>query len=144
MKNTELKEKQKQEALQRMKLLKLMPQVIRDFKDNGKVYYSERQNSMFLAILYWLDNNKNYINIVKSFEKKHKAMVYHAQLTHLEYGDNLALFYVSNHEDEWCEDRQDITKGQVFSRVINLQCEYDSDFGLIGVKPVMGGVVRTW
>ena len=120
-----------------------MPQVIKDFKNNNKVYYSERQNSFFLATLYWVDNNEEYVQLIKEFEKKHKALVYHAQLTHLEYGDNLALFYVSSEEEEWEQDKADILNGQLFSRVLNLQCEYDSDFGYIGIRPCMGGVVRT-
>lgn len=142
--NTELQIKQKTEAIKRLRLLQVMPQVIKDFEKNDRVYYSERQNSIFLATLYWLDNHKEYVDLVKAFEEKHKALVYHAQLTHLTYGDNLALFYVSQNEDEWSQDKKDIIKGQVYSRVLNLQCEYDSDFGYIGVKPVMGGVVRTW
>ena len=142
--NTTLQNKQKAEAIKRMRLLQIMPQVIKDFEKNQRVYYSERQNSFFLATLYWLDNEKKYVDIVKAFEKKHNAIVYHAQLTHLEFGDNLALFYVSKEEKEWEQDKQDIMDGQVYSRVINLQCEYDSDFGYIGVRPTMGGVVRTW
>lgn len=140
----ELSTKQKEEAIKRMRLLQLMPQVISDYKKNGRVYYSERQNSFFPATLYWLDNHQEYVDIVKEFEKKHKAIVYHAQLTHLEFGDNLALFYVSQYEDEWSQDKDDILNGQLYSRVINLQCEHDSDFGYIGVKPAIGGVVRTW
>lgn len=138
-----LKQKQKEEALKRMKLLQIMPQVIKDFKNNNKVYYSERQNSFFLATLYWVDNHEEYVQLIKEFEKKHKALVYHAQLTHLTYGDNLALFYVSSEEEEWEQDKNDILNGQLFSRVLNLDDEMCSDFGYIGVKPCMGGVIRT-
>lgn len=139
----ELKNKQKLEAIKRMKLLKIMPQVIEDFEKKDIVYYSERQNQLFLAVLYWISNHKEFVYLVEEFERKHKALVYHAQLTHLEYGDNLALFYVSNEEEEWSQDKNDIVNGRLFSRVLNLQCDYDSDFGYIGIKPVMGGVVRT-
>ena len=139
-----LKQRQKEEAIKRMKLLQIMPQVIQDFKKNDKLYYSERQNSFFLATLYWVDNHEEYVSAIKEFEEKHNALVYHAQLTHLEFGDNLALFYVSEYEEEWEMDKDNILEGQVFSRVINLDCEYDSDFGYIGIKPFMGGVVRTW
>lgn len=137
------KQKQKEEAIKRMKLLQLMPQVIKDFEKNDRVYYSERQSAIFNATLYWLDNHKEYVDLVKEFEKKHNALVYHAQLTHLVYGDNLALFYVSNEEEEWAQDKKDIINGQLYSRVLNLDDEMCSDFGYIGVKPSMGGVVRT-
>ena len=138
-----LKEKQKQEALKRMKTLKLMREVINDFKENGKVYYSERQNAMFNAVLYWIDNNDEYVEIVKKFEKKHNALVYHCQLTHLKYGDCLSLLYVSKNEEEWDYDKEDLNNGYAFCYVKNLQCDYDSDFGSIGLRPSMGGVVRT-
>ena len=59
------KEKQKQEAIARLKMLKVMPNVVKDFEKNGRVYYSERQNKFFNAILYWLDNNEKYVEIVK-------------------------------------------------------------------------------
>lgn len=138
-----LKEKQKQEALKRMKELKLMREVVNDFKENGKVYYSERQNAMFNAVLYWIDNNDEYVEIVKKFEKKHNALVYHCQLTHLEFGDCLSILYVSKNEEEWEYDREDLMNGYAFAYVRNLQNEYDSDFGSIGIKPSMGGILRT-
>ena len=138
-----LKEKQKAEALKRMAMLKLMKQVQDDFKKNGKVYYSERQNRIFNAVLYWVDNDERYVKIVKDFEKKHKALVYHCQLTHLEFGDCLSLLYVSANEEEWERDRKDLSQGYAFSYVRNLDCEYDSDYGTIGIVPSMGGVLRT-
>lgn len=139
-----LKEIQKQEAIKRMRLLQIMPQVVKDYEKNDRVYYSERLGSVFLATLYWLDNHQEYVDLVKEFEKKHKALVYHAQLTHMECGDCLSLFYVSKDKDNWSQDIKDILDGMLYSYVVNLQCDYDSEFGYIGVKPVMGGVVRTF
>lgn len=140
----ELKTKQKQEALKRMRMLQIMPQVIKDFEKNERVYYSERLNSMFPATLYWLDNHQEYVDLVNEFEKEHNALVYHAQLTHTKIGDLLSLFYVSKDEDYWSLDRKDILNGQVYSRVLNIQDDFLSDFGTIGIKSVMGGVLRTW
>lgn len=137
------KEKQKQEAIKRLKMLKVMQNVIDDFEKNGKVYYSERQNAFFNATLFWVDNEPKYVKIIKDFEKKHNALVYHCQLTHLEYGDNLALLYVSKNEEEWHMDREDITNGYAFSYVRNLDWGPDSDFGSIGIKPSLGGILRT-
>lgn len=144
MSNQELKLKQKQEALKRMRMLQIMPNVIKDFEKNNKVYYSERQNSFFLATLYWLDNHKEYVDLVKDFEKTHNAIVYHAQLTHLTFGDCLSLFYVSENEEEWSMDKDNISNGEMISYVANLDDDDCSEFGYIGVKPAMGGVVRTW
>lgn len=138
-----LKEKQKNEALKRMAMLNLMPQVIKDFEKKDKVYYSERQNAIFNAILYWLDNEPNYVEIVKQFEEKHNCLVYHCQLTHMEFGDLLSLLYVSENEEEWEQDKKDLREGCAFSYVANIDCECYNDFGTIGIKPSQGGVLRT-
>lgn len=138
-----LKEKQKNEALKRMAMLNLMPQVIKDFEKKDKVYYSERQNAFFNAILYWLDNEPNYVEIVNKFEKEHNCLVYHCQLTHMEFGDLLSLLYVSDSEEEWEQDKQDLREGYAFSYVVNIGCKYNSDFGTIGIRPSQGGVLRT-
>ena len=138
-----LKEKQKAEALQRMRMLQLMPQVIKDFEKNNKVYYSERQNAFFNAILYWLDNDERYVKIINEFEKKHNCLVYHCQLTHMEFGDLLSLLYVSENEEEWEQDKQDLREGYAFSYVANIGCECYNDFGTIGIRPSQGGILRT-
>lgn len=138
------KEKQKQEALKRMKALKLMKEVIDDFKKNDRIYYSERQNAMFNAVLYWVDNEDNFVELVKRFEEEHNALVYHCQLTHLGYGDCLSLLFVSDCEEDWeLEDRQ-LTNGDVVAWVENLDDSYSSEMGYIGVKPSMGGITRTY
>lgn len=137
------KEKQKQEAIARLKMLKVMPNVVKDFEKNGRVYYSERQNKFFNAILYWLDNNEKYVEIVKEKERKHNIMVYHCQLTHTNFGDLLSLLYVSADEDNWEYERNDIKDGITYCYVANLDSEYDSDWGTIGIAPSQGGVLRT-
>lgn len=138
-----LKEKQKAEALKRMSILKIMKEVRDDFKNNNKVYYSERQNRIFNAVLYWLDNNEEWEQMVKEFETKHNYLVYHCQLTHFEFGDCLSLLYVSNEESEWEQDKQDLKDGYAFVYAKNLECDYDSDWGTIGIAPSMGGITRT-
>lgn len=140
---TELQERQKKECIARMRMLKLMPNVIKEFENDGTIYYSERQNAIFNATLYWLKNEPSFVDIIKKFEKKHQAMVYHCQLTHLIYGDQLSIFYVSNNENEWSQDRQDIKDNIAFVRVENINDTMFSEFGTIGIKPSMGGILRT-
>ena len=54
-----LRERQQDEALKRMAILKLLPNVIEEFK-TGVVYYSERQNAVFDGVLYWVSNDEEY------------------------------------------------------------------------------------
>lgn len=140
----ELKAKQIQEAVLRMQMLRIMGKVRNDFQRGGRVYYSERQNRIFDGILYYLDNNSTFEKLKKDFELKYGALVYHAQLVHTEIGDMLSLLYVSKNEEEWNLDKNDLLHGQTYAYVYNLTCPDDSEVGLIGIRPVNGGVTRTW
>ena len=137
----------KKEAINRMKKLGLMKDVIKAFEKGGEnsLYYSERINKLMPAVLYWVDNKDDYVKRIKEFENKYKALVYHAILTHTEYGDLLDLLYVSNDEEEWEQDNEDITDGYVFIYSMNIvspEWNDNSEFGTIAVKPRMGGLER--
>lgn len=137
-----LKEKQEKEALTRLTMLHVMPEVKSALKQ-GVVYYSERQNEFFNATLYYVSNNENFVNIMKEFEKKTNAKVYHMQLTHTSIGDMLSILYVSAYEEEWEQDKEDLKNGLAYVKVVNLDYEPYSDYGMIGVKGSFGGVART-
>ena len=138
----ELRQLQKEEAVARMRSMRILPQVIRDFEKNGKIYYSERQSAMFPATLYWLDNHSNYVELVKAFEERSNGMVYHCQLTHTEFGDLLSMFYVSRNPKEWTTDRKDLENGLAFVMVENLNDDLFSECGYIEFRSAYGGVVR--
>ena len=140
----ELRQRQKDEALKRMELLKLNKSVIRDFKEKDKIYYSERQNALFDGILYWLDNNNEWVEMVKKFESSRNALVYHAQFTRTVYGDCLSLLFVSKFEDEWGLEHQDILDERAVAYVINLDDPDLSEMGYIGLVSKNGGVSRTY
>ena len=145
MENETLRELQKKEALKRMKALALSKNVIEDFKNNDTVYYSERQNNVFDGILYWVDNDKRYTEEIKKFEAEHDHLVYHAQLTHTQFGDLLSLLFVSTAPDDWEGDLDEIKNDkQTFAYVINMDDPYASEFGTIGIKAKNGGVSRTF
>jgi hypothetical protein len=143
MAELDLRSRQQVEAVARLKLLNVSRSVIRDFL-GGIVHYSERQNKLFDGILYWISNEEQYVTIVNNFEKENGALVYHAQLTHTELGSLLSIFYVSKTESEWEADKEDIKNGQAVVYVVNLDDEYLSEFGTIGISPKNGGVSRTW
>ena len=134
---------QKLEAIKRLKLLRVLPIVIKDFK-KGIVYYSEYQNKIFNATLYYVSNNKVYEKVIKKFEEKTGALVYHAQLTHLTFGTCLSLLYVSKDPSERNKDINDLTHGEALAYVDNLSDNDLSEYGYIGVKPSMGGITRTY
>ena len=135
-KNTTLRERQMQEALQRMRILKLHPNVILEFTTEHKL-----NKSFEVGILYWLEDKE--ISFIKDFETKHDALVYHAIETSTPFGKMFALLYVSKYEDEWEDDRINLEEGLQNCYVKNLDDDWCSEFGYIQFKRCFGGVVRT-
>ena len=141
----ELRQLQKAEAIKRLELLKLLPNVITDFKNNDTVYYSERQNKIFDGILYWISNNEDYERLVKEFEENYDALVYHAQLTRLSYGLCLSMLFVSKYQEEWEMEREAITNPydgviDTYAYVANLNEPDFSEIGRIGIIRKNGGI----
>jgi len=133
--NLQLKKK---EALKRMKLLDLLPNIITDFENENVVYYSELN-----GILFWVSNHPTWVEFIQKFEEKNNALVYHAELSRLEFGDCLSLFFVSDYKEEWKRDLEDIRQGLSLCYVWNKDDPCCSEFGTIGFRPINGGVRRT-
>lgn len=124
------------EAIERMKLLKLHENAIKEFKSQRKVNFSKG-----IGILYWVEDE--YEKFVREFELKHNAVVYHCIYSLTDFGEMLAMLYVSNSPEEWESDRLDIKDGIVFAYVKNISDDYCSEFGSIGIRPSIGGLIRT-
>jgi hypothetical protein len=131
-------EEKKAEAVKRMRLIKLLPNIIAEFKKDNTVHYSER-----CGILYWLSNEPEWEEYVRKFEEKYGALVYHAELSHLEFGRCLSLLYVGDEKDKWTQDAKDLAGGYAFCYVWNIDDPDCSEFGTIGFKPIIGGIRRT-
>jgi len=130
-------ENKKIEAIKRMRILKLMPNIVEEFEKDNIINYSELG-----GILFWVSNNPEWAEYIKKFEEKHNALVYHAELSYLEFGDCLSLFYVSDHQDEWERDIADLKQGYAVCYVWNINDPDCSEFGGIAFKPMIGGVKR--
>jgi hypothetical protein len=57
-------------------------------------------------------------------------------------GEMLSLLYVSKDREEWESDRDDLQYGYAYAYVINLDDDWCSEFGTIGIKPQFGGLAR--
>lgn len=135
MNDNEFKNRQREEAVARMKLLKLHSNVIGEFK-TGKLNLSDR------AILYWVEDEEMK-TVISEFEEKYNAVVYHCIVNNTEFGKLLSLLYVSAHEEEWELDRFDLLKKFPYAYVANLDDDLCSEIGRIGIQPAWGGVLRT-
>lgn len=130
------REIKKQEAIERMKLLGLHKNVIREFEKENILNLSEHG-----GMLYWLTTAQQIQ--VEEFEEEHNAVVYHIIHDYTEFGELLTLLYVSDYEEEWEYDRDDLHEGYPLAYVVNLDDNSLSEFGSVGVIEQFGGLVRT-
>ena len=107
-----MKEKMKKEAIDRMHILKLHSNVIKEFSNNGKL------NLSLNAELYYL--NDKQLARVQEFEQKYNALVYHVIQNHTQFGELLSFLYVSQHTEEWEYDRSDLKECYPLVYVANL------------------------
>ena len=134
---SELRERQKQVAIERMKKLGIIEQPIKEFEEDGKVNLSENG-----GLLHWLNDDEQ--KMVDDFEEEDNGLVYHVIKSHTTIGLMYALLYVSEYEEEWEMDMEDLGTGQALAYVVNKDMPDCSEFGTIGIEPSIGGLRRTW
>ena len=131
------REIKKVEAIKRMKMLGLFGPCIRNFEK-----YDEVQLSEMTGGLYEFSGNAELTRKVKEFETEYNALVYHVIHTYTEFGELYNFLYVSDYEEEWEMENEDIKDKYVFCWVWNRNIDYFSEFGTIVVQPKFGGLVR--
>ena len=126
----------KDEAIERMKLLQLHPNVIKEFQDENKLNRSE----ISLGFLYWLKDEEQ--QLVNDFEKEHEGyLVYHLIKTNtIDMGIIYDLLFVSIFEDEWFLEREELKDNIALSYSVTPFLE----IGSICIKQKNGGLVRTF
>lgn len=127
----------KAEALERMSILKLHPNIIKEFECANKLNYSYS----VLGFLYWLTDETQAR--VDKFEKETGYLVYHVIENDAEIGRLITFLYVSTTTDEWESERKNLRDGCPIGYVVNTDDENCSEFGSVGIKSLNGGVVRT-
>ena len=85
---------QREEAMRRLKALRLHENVVRDFA-SGKLNLSERavfpgNRKKPFGILYWLNEDEK--RAVKEFEAEYEAVVYHVMKYNTEFGTHTLCF----------------------------------------------------
>lgn len=148
MEREELRKLQKEEVIKRLEIIEkeynLHKNVLKEFKEDETVYYSEDRGGVFSGILYWLRNKEEYIEIVKNIEEKEDIYVYHCILKHTTDGDVLTMLYVSKHLDEWNLDRNDLLTGNILVYVYNISDEQNAEFGYVDITGVNGGLTTLY
>ena len=124
------------EAIKRMKLLKLHPNVINEFKEEQRLNKSDLNK----GILYWLNEEEQ--EMIEKLEKKYKFMTYHIIHSYSNLGETYEILFIKDNKEEWKAEKEDLKNGYAMARVEVINCPINSEFGYIGVKSVNGGVVR--
>ena len=125
---------QKEEAVKRIKLLKLHKCVEESFK-NGELLQS------ICSFLFELESA--YEDKIREWERNTGNIVYHVIHNSFEFGECLSLLYVSKYEEEWSDDKEILKEGYPIVFVMNLDNDDFSEYGSIGIKESMGGLLRT-
>lgn len=132
------REKKVAEAVERMKMLKMSQNVIREFATENKLNLSEG-----IGALYWLDDEEKAM--VAEFEKEHpKYLVYHVIKNFTEFGVLYSLLFVNEDKEEWEYDKEDLKQGYAFCYVVNKDTPEFSEFGSIVITPSIGGLIRRY
>lgn len=130
------RENKKVEAIKRMRVLGIFGPTIQQFNRENLVSYSEPP----MGANYWLDDEQ--ARIVREFEKEYNALVYFAIRSYTEFGKLDSFLYVSDHEEEWEMDSEDIAYGYALAYVHNYDIPEYSEIGSIAVQNRFGGLVR--
>lgn len=130
------REMKKQEAIKRLKALKIIDDAVRQFEKDDVVMVTEPP----MGGLYWLEDEEK--EMVRKFEEENNALVYMIVRAFTQIGNMDSLLFVSDYEEEWEYDNEDIVDGYVMSYTINYDMPECSEFGSIVVKPTFGGLLR--
>lgn len=137
------RDKMKKLAIKRLKEMKLLGSVTSLFSKEDRLYYSERINKQYSAVLNVLDENEELHKKVKEFEERTGHLVYHCILTQTTLGTILDMLFISKYEEDWEYDYEKMDDFyRVMSMATNLSDEMLSEMGSILVRPSMGGLER--
>jgi len=134
------REEKKIECVRRMELLNISKNVIKEFKNHDVLNESEG-----IGALYWLNDEEK--KMVEFFEKNNvmrNPIVYHLIHTTTEFGELYAMLFVNDEKSEWAREFEDLKEGYCFCYVFNKDADWCSEFGTIGIRQSIGGLVRTF
>ena len=133
------REQKKCEALTRMKMWGIYLPTCMQFEKEDLV----SESAPPLGACFWLDAEQ--LARVRAFEEKYDALVYHVSHCVTTFGELENYLYVSDHPEEWEDDRNDIKSGQQLVYVVNKDMPDCSEFGSIGIAvTAAAGLRRTW
>ena len=130
------REEMKEHALEMMKALDILPAVVRHFKKEDVLEYSEQN-----GCVYFLEDDMK--EAVKRVEEEHDVLVYFVnRCYHKDFGEMWNMCCVSKYKDDWKVDLAEVKDGYVFCWVENKSAPDLSELGDCVFRPVIGGLCR--
>ena len=99
------REEMKAEAIARMRQLHLYPETIRQFERENLI----SESAPPFGACFWLNDAQR--ERVRQLESKYNILVYHVIHSFTTIGEMESYLYVSNHPEEWEDDRAGLKKG---------------------------------
>lgn len=99
-----MKDELKQEAIKRLEILKLDSKIIKDFKDNNKVYVSKIKETGTEIIF-----DSKIVDMIKIFEQEKTIKIYHVVI----FDSQMYILAIHKHKEEWKKEKLYLKKGWV-------------------------------
>lgn len=131
-------EEKRREAICRMKAFEINDDVIELFSSSLLPYIYDCTS--YPCCFREMTNQE--LNEVLKFDREHNSLVYFVIKTLTDFGVHDSYLYVSNYDEEWEIDREDIDMNQPLVYVVNHDIPEFSEFGAIVVEREGGGLFR--
>ena len=132
MQNT-LHEKQKTEAVSRLKLMGVREDVRRKFEEDGIV--------MLCVSEQYRPVDEETAEAIREFEREHDATVFLAVRMFAFVADLDALLFIGKYEEEWESQQNDLRDGYAMSYCINRDYPECSEMGDIAFRVTKDGAI---
>lgn len=131
-----MKAKMKAEAIKRMVGLEILPEDIEAFKERGEIKLSTYPFGITQEV------PDKYKKLISDWAEENDCVPYYVICSDTNIGVLLSVLYVSEYEEEWDMDWEQIKICCPFAYVFNLRNPEFSEYGSISVEKVHGGLVR--
>ena len=113
--------------------------------NNNQIKEAAKRNQLLKIVDQDLTQftNEGVINSLNNLQERCGALAYHIIKTEGQFYTEYSILYVSKHEENWSEDRNELKNGTVLAYVYN-DSYAEGKFDFIGIESVNGELKRTW
>ena len=130
-------EERKIKAIELLNKLDIYKPYIKGFEEENKVCFFERFGG------FWVDQELEVFKKMQEIEKEYNCTVYAITHEFTDFGECYSFLIVTNYKSEWKTlVTSDGKTHYAYAYVWNVDDEWCSEFGTVGVKSFGGGITR--